>query len=554
MKIGLVGARVRTGSHNARTKNESILSMDAGQQKLVLDIVEIATADLALRPMLSRITAALLARLHCDLVAVIRVDHDSRRFTCEALSLSEGTDSVVTVGYSRDFGEGVVGRVAAQARSIVVDDARLDPDYVAVMPGALSEICVPLIYADQVIGLLNAESKQVGAFTGTLPLLRMIAQQLAPTIAAAQLIEALEQRTWLSETTSALTREVLGETDLNNLLQTALRSLFDRLGLCFATISLREMDGDQFAFAALLGEADPDLPPVGTWQSASGLVARALGTGRTQWAPNVEIEPDYVAVCSTTRAEYVVPLVFRSELLGAINLEAPSARNLQLPQRSLVDAFALELAPVLHMARIYKELETQQFIAESQAQALVEANRKLTTLSEQDGLTGIANRRRFEVELEREWARAQRHPHHLVLGLIMIDVDHFKALNDAQGHLAGDDCLRQVASCLQAQLKRADEFVARYGGEEFAVLLVNADAERVEQTAHYLRLAVAALRLPHPTTGVVHISCGAAIMRAKPAVKCTALIACADRALYAAKASGRNQVEFDFACAGLEVP
>ena len=174
-------------------------------------------------------------------------------------------------------------------------------------------------------------------------------------------------------------------------------------------------------------------------------------------------------------------------------------------------------------------------------QALEASNAQLSALSATDGLTGIANRRRFDEALASERSRATRSGQ--PLALVMLDVDFFKAYNDHYGHLAGDDCLRHIAQMLAGQLHRSSDLVARYGGEEFVLLAPvrdTADARRIAETA---RQALAALALPHAQSpwGTVTASLGVAVH--VPAVGETAelLVQQADLALYQAKARGRNQ-------------
>src|SRR5262245_15318680 len=129
----------------------------------------------------------------------------------------------------------------------------------------------------------------------------------------------------------------------------------------------------------------------------------------------------------------------------------------------------------LKISRLQRDMERKNAeLALSNIQ-LERANRMLHQLSYLDGLTGIANRRHFEESLEQEWRRSTRAGS--PLSLLMADIDHFKALNDACGHQFGDDCLRKVAETLGESLKRAGDLAARYGGEEFAVLLPGTDAE-----------------------------------------------------------------------------
>jgi diguanylate cyclase (GGDEF)-like protein len=169
--------------------------------------------------------------------------------------------------------------------------------------------------------------------------------------------------------------------------------------------------------------------------------------------------------------------------------------------------------------------------------------RVLEAWAHQDGLTGIANRRRFERALDMEWRRARRGQS--PLALIMADLDAFKAYNDALGHQAGDDCLRQVAAVLARQAVRPADLVARYGGEEFVVVLPDTDLTSARHLAEQMRAAVERLALEHPaaqTTGRVTLSLGVAALVPFGNASPGELIGRADRALYLAKHAGGNRV------------
>lgn len=172
-----------------------------------------------------------------------------------------------------------------------------------------------------------------------------------------------------------------------------------------------------------------------------------------------------------------------------------------------------------------------------------EAQEQLDELAHTDALTGVANRRRFDEEIRRECRSAVRSGQQL--SLLMIDIDHFKRLNDAMGHPMGDRRLREVARELSALSRRGGDLVARYGGEEFAVLLRSASSEAAAQFAERLRSGIEQLRLEAPPPGAyVTISVGVSCLRAAMNGDPAALIADADACLYEAKRRGRNCVVF----------
>lgn len=169
---------------------------------------------------------------------------------------------------------------------------------------------------------------------------------------------------------------------------------------------------------------------------------------------------------------------------------------------------------------------------------------RLEALARTDGLTGVANRRAFDEALDLEWRRALREVGSL--SLLVIDVDHFKAFNDANGHQAGDDCLRTVAGTIALHAKRAGDLAARYGGEEFAIILPQTEYTEALAAGARVRSAIKALGIAHPLKGVLTVSVGVATAMATSGGTIAmpqGLLQAADLALYKAKAGGRNRVE-----------
>ena len=176
-------------------------------------------------------------------------------------------------------------------------------------------------------------------------------------------------------------------------------------------------------------------------------------------------------------------------------------------------------------------------------QQLLDTNLVLQRLMNSDGLTGLSNRRHFDEYLELEWRRAMRDQ--TQLSLLMIDVDFFKTYNDSFGHVEGDEALRKVAAAIREASSRPSDLPARYGGEEFALVLPNTSPGGARLVAEKLRMAVAALKIPHiaPAEGAsLTISIGLSTMTPVQGTDCRQLIMAADKGLYTAKNNGRNQV------------
>jgi diguanylate cyclase (GGDEF)-like protein/PAS domain S-box-containing protein len=208
-----------------------------------------------------------------------------------------------------------------------------------------------------------------------------------------------------------------------------------------------------------------------------------------------------------------------------------------MPRRGRRRYLAADASPIYdERGRLAAVVETLRDMTEEKlAQAALEQ------LATRDGLTGLANRRCFDETLQAEWARAlrQRQP----LSLLMVDVDNFKAYNDANGHLGGDECLKRIAGAVASEM-RANDLVARYGGEEFAVILPNQSLKGAASVAERIRTRVEGLQLPHGLAAEqrVTVSIGAATALASNEIAPDDLVATADAALYRAKHMGRNRI------------
>lgn len=196
---------------------------------------------------------------------------------------------------------------------------------------------------------------------------------------------------------------------------------------------------------------------------------------------------------------------------------------------------------VLARVRVHLTLRYLTRKVQEQAIALQNMNAELHRLANLDGLTEVANRRRFDQYLEEEWRRSAREQHYL--SLILCDIDYFKFYNDFYGHQAGDTCLKTVAKAIEDSLKRPTDLVARYGGEEFAVILPNTPPHGAISIVERIQEQILQLQIPHEKSGVssfITLSLGISTQIPSLELSPSSLITFADKALYSAKRKGRN--------------
>lgn len=207
------------------------------------------------------------------------------------------------------------------------------------------------------------------------------------------------------------------------------------------------------------------------------------------------------------------------------------ATEIEALMAGALDYLRKPVNPLLFLARI-KVLLRQR-----------ELRQQLQALSLTDSLTGLANRRYLDETLQAEWRHAQREGGNI--GLIMVDIDHFKAYNDYYGHPQGDRCLADIAACLKASVQRPRDLVARYGGEEFALVLPAVHKTGLTVIAERIREAVKRAAIPHhasPVATDVTLSMGLAWCEPQAGELPGLLVEAADEALYSAKSQGRNRI------------
>ena len=339
------------------------------------------------------------------------------------------------------------------------------------------------------------------------------------------------QPAMLAEILAQVSREALQGEDLAAVLRGIVDCLVQRLPVAIASIILLNEAGTHFEREVYAGELLLMNPGLGNdWPVTVGAAGRCVRSGEPILITDVERDPDYVSGNPSVKAEYMVPIRHRARLHGVLNVESTHADFFTPGMRAVFDAVANQVAGAIHIARLADQLEA--------------ANRQLQQLSMIDGLTGIANRRRFDEQLLASWTRLAEEVQ--PLALLLVDADCFKKLNDASGHLHGDECLRRLARVCLSFADRDDDLVARYGGEELVLLLPRRDDGAARAIGERLRRQVELAGMTHPDScvaKVVTVSVGVGVMVPLESQSPEQLIAIADAALYAAKAGGRNRVE-----------
>ncbi len=427
-------------------------------------------------------------------------------------------------------GEGLAGHVWARGEAVLIADASRDRRFMirgGHKHAQESVACVPLNSGDGVVGVLSVDRsvQTSGVFTrDEVSYLNFLAEHAAVALRNAQLHEGISRRvTQLSalyEVGSALVSVLNADRLLTKIVEGVTRVTGAQM------CSLMLLDDTTKTLTIRVAQGVPESVikkiriPLG--QGISGYVGL---TGQPLLIEDIEKHPLFHKKSKkkySSRSLLSVPMEFRGKVIGVLNVnnKQPAGNVFTIDDQNLLTLFASQAAVTIENANLYRNLE-----------------RLATT----DGLTGLFVVRHFHKLLEEELKRAKRFQR--PLSIIMLDIDHFKLLNDKYGHPAGDLVLREMAELVKTKGSRSQDIVARYGGEEFISAAVEAPKEIALRIAERLRAAVEAhefvVSKAVKLRSTVSVGVSSFPIDAEPK---DAIIKAADEALYHAKHSGRNQV------------
>ena len=475
---------------------------DAGQAVL-------STFDLD--EVLQRILGIARDYFHLQNVAILLLDKEPQRlYVRSQIGWDAGEDKL-----SLGFGEGITGAAAAKKQPVYVPDVSQDARYVCSAKSTRSELAIPLMVRDEVVGVLDCQSDRVDYFDNdTIDLLTLFSTQASMALQNARLYSLERQRARQLQAINAIAQQSTAVLDLEELLSRVCCLIQDAFQVSHVSLFLREES--DMVLRAHHGTLTPRIPQGGRFPANREPWSRILATEGTLIEKDLLSAPDAFSLFEGCDSRMSIPLVSFGQILGVIGLHSSNP-----------DAFR------------ETDLQSLESVADICATSIQNAHyvERVKQLAYLDGLTGIFNRRFFELRIMEEIERARRYG--TGMAVIMVDIDQFKRLNDEFGHLLGDEVLRQVSSVFNQQLRKID-VVCRYGGEEVGILLTQTSAEHALSVAEKLRKSIEQWQFPGvPRT--VTISAGVAALPDHGTTR-DDLVRAADTGLYAAKQAGRNQV------------
>lgn len=487
---------------------------------LLYDIGIVVTSVLETGKLLDSVVRVIKEKLHYLKVAVLMVDAQTRSIYTGS---QVGFENDQHVEYRSVGGDSLAGQVADRGEPMVVSEAQKDPRYVEVDDRVHSAAAVPIKREGRVVGILNIEDSRPNAFAESdVKLLTTLASQVSVALDNARLYEEAKRQinelSVLHDVSTTVGSTLKVETLLSQVCQILQETFrYPKIGILLADPEHRQLElvasrgyrpGDQ-----KLGK----LLRIGQ-EGVTGMVA---ATGEPIIIADVTTSTQYISIDGNTRSEVAVPLKLGSQVIGVINVESDNLGAFGSLDLRLLTTLAAQVAVAVENARLYEQTEQ---------------------LAVTDGLTGIFNHRYFQDFIERELNRAKRYRHSL--SLIMLDIDHFKQVNDRRGHPTGDLVLQQVAAVLRKQARDVD-LVARYGGEEFMVVLPETRKREAQILANRIRVQIRDITFKDEhdrDLDRITVSLGVASFPEDGGSK-SELIDYVDKALYRAKAAGRDQVK-----------
>lgn len=483
-----------------------------------------ATREIGLSDDLDRLLDKVLARaqdlIGFDHCALMLFDAESRTLSVKRVR-GYGDRAADVLRLTLPEGRGISGWAASHRQAVRVGDVSKDRRYVVGLEEARSNMAVPLIVRNEVAGVINVESDRADAFTEEHEkLLTVLGTQAALAIVASRTRERLRSRISQLDALYRISQLASDGRNLDSTLEAILQVAQDTIPRGQCAILLSDPTRSALRVRASNGYAEgvAELAiPLG-----EGITGRCASSARTIIIDDLDLEGSYIPGVTGARSEIAVPLVVEGRVIGVLNAESTRPAAYGEEHVRILSVVAQQAAVVLRAAELQEE------------------TRRLAIT---DPLTGLHNRRYFVERLGEHLARAERYGERL--GLMLLDSDHLKAVNDRHGHHVGDRVLQTIAAALQGILRDSDE-VARIGGDEFAAVLLQADEPLALGIARRLResLRRSELALEDAT---IEIGCSVGIaLFPDDAVDAESLLRAADLALYEAKACGRNEVAVSY--------
>lgn len=453
---------------------------------------------------------------HTDSASLLVIDEPSAT-VLESYDFSKETGEIKRYRTTARLTNGISGEILKKRKPFVINDLtryeNVNP--IALQKGRMAVAAMPLIARENFIGILYVDSKTPRDFSlSEIEYLQLLCTQAAIALDNTRLYKKITREAQETAILYEVSRTFISTLDFNALLTNILKRLTETFGYLNLAIFLVDEERKELKLCSYINYPET-IRNIQIRIGSTGITGHVAATREMYYSPDVSKDPYYIPGDKEAKSEVCFPLMIGERLIGVLDVESHEIDGFTPDDIRILSTLSAQIAIALENARLYEEAKR---------------------LSLTDPLTGLPNRRSFEIMIETELRRAERYRR--PFALLMMDFDNFKSYNDKFGHSAGDDILKKFSNLMKETIRDVD-FLGRYGGDEFIAVLPETDANFALVVAERIRKKIESENLDPPVTLSIGIS-----VFPKDAREKQKLIDLADHACYEAKEMGGNRVNF----------
>ncbi|MEO0130055.1 MAG: sensor domain-containing diguanylate cyclase [candidate division WOR-3 bacterium] len=451
-----------------------------------------------------------------DSASLIVID-ESTASVLESYDFSKETKEIKRYRTTARLTNGISGEILKKRKPVIIPDLsryeNVNP--IALQKGRRAVAALPLIARENLIGILYVDSQVPRDFSHSqIEYLQLLCSQAAIALDNTRLYKKITREAQETAILYEVSRTFISTLDFNVLLNNILERLVETFGYLNLAIFLVDEEKQELKLCSYINYPE-SVKDIQIKIGSTGITGHVAATREMYYSPDVSKDPYYIPGVKEAKSEVCFPLMIGDKLIGVLDVESPEIDGFTPDDIKILSTLSAQIAIALDNARLYEEAKR---------------------LSLTDPLTGLPNRRSFEIMIENEIRRAERYRR--LFAVLMMDFDNFKSYNDKFGHSAGDNILKRFSTLMKEAIRDVD-FLGRYGGDEFIAVLPETDANFALVVAERIRKKIEAENLDPPVT----LSIGIAVFPRDSREK-QELIDLADHACYEAKEMGGNRVNF----------
>ncbi|MEO0096456.1 MAG: sensor domain-containing diguanylate cyclase [candidate division WOR-3 bacterium] len=460
--------------------------------------------------------AAAIKITNTDTASLIVIDEPTAT-VLESYDFSRETKEITKYKTTARLTNGVSGKILKTRKPVIIPDLtryeNVNP--VALQKGRRAVAAMPLVARENLIGILYVDSQVPRDFSSSeIEYLQLLCSQAAIALDNTRLYKKITREAQETAILYEVSRTFISTLDFNILLNNILQRLVETFGYLNLAIFLVDEEKQELKICSYINYPE-SVKDIQIKIGATGITGHVAATREMYYSPDVSKDPYYIPGVKEAKSEVCFPLMIGDKLIGVLDVESPEIDGFTPDDIKILSTLSAQIAIALDNARLYEEAKR---------------------LSLTDPLTGLPNRRSFEIMIENEIRRAERYRR--LFAVLMMDFDNFKNYNDKFGHSAGDEILKRFSALMKESIRDVD-FLGRYGGDEFIAVLPETDVNFALVVAERIRKKIESENLDPPVT----LSIGIAVFPRDSREK-QKLIDLADHACYEAKEMGGNRVNF----------